>query len=141
MRGKWLLLVLIVLGCQDDQVPVGFYDYQVERLLSGGDSKTWTLVSTSRGGVVSRPSICTDTLRLQIAVVTDTDSISISRLTPTADCSGFTEETLGNANASGDLVFTDSIIFASGDIWIINEITAKTLSLTTQSQSENWQFD
>ncbi len=139
MRGKWLLLALSILSCKDDQFPEGLYNYQVERLLSAGDSKTWNLVSLSRGGVNSNPSQCTDSLRLLITSVSD--SIHVSRLTPNIDCLTFSTEDLGNANASGDLLFTDSLVFSSGHVWIIHQITSENLSLTTNSQSEIWRSE
>ncbi len=135
-----MLLALLFLGCKDDQFPEGLYNYQAERLLSGGDSKTWALISVNRDGVVSNPALCTDTLRLQISTL-GADSIQVSRLTPNVDCSAFIAEDLGNANASGTLVFTDSIIFVSGEVWIITEISSENLSLTTRLQSEIWRSE
>ncbi len=138
MRGKWVFLAILLFGCQDDQFQQGLYNYQVERLLSGGDSKTWTLVSTNNDGVVSNPALCSDTLRLLISTAA-TDSIHVARLTPEIDCIAFVSEDLGKANASGNLAFTDSIIFDSGEVWIITEITSENLSFTTRLQSESWQ--
>lgn len=138
MRDKFLfLIVLVCTSCAEDPFPRGLYDYQVERLLSGGESKTWLLVSMNDNGTITQPTICTDSLRLQVSVI-NTDSIQVQLLTPLADCNGFSSKNLGNANASGDLVFTDSIIFKSGAIWIVNDITSKNLIYSTEGVISSW---
>lgn len=138
MRGKLLFLTLFAFACKEDQFPAGLYHYQAERLLSGGDSKTWVLVSSSESGTVTNPTLCSDTLRLLITEVAS-DSINISRLIPISNCTSFDSLKFGNANASGDLVFTDSIIFATGEVWIIDKITSKGLAIFNDDSVENYQ--
>ncbi|MEP1096566.1 MAG: hypothetical protein ABJG78_15730 [Cyclobacteriaceae bacterium] len=137
MRGKLVLLAFLFIACEEDEVPQGLYNYQVERLLSGGAAKTWVLASTNTDGSTTTPALCTDSLRLLITAVA-TDSINVTTLTPKLNCLTFDSLDLGDANASGDLVFTDSIVFDSGEIWIIDEITARNLTITTNIQTEKW---
>ena len=93
MRGKWLVLLLFI-GCQQDFFPAGLYDYQVERLLSGGESKVWSEQVGSMN--------CADSTKLYITLLENSsgDSVSLSILTPRSDCSGFDTTLIGNANAS-----------------------------------------
>jgi hypothetical protein len=132
MRVKWFVLTLLFLGCKEDQFPKGIYDYQVERLLSGGESKVWLLAEEKTEGIVTRPEVCSDSTRLLIAA-TQLDSIEISRLVPKVDCSGFDTLALGNANTSGELVFTDSLIFSTGEFWIVESISSLNLILSTSA--------
>ncbi len=126
MRVRWLIFLLVLVGCTEDDFPVGIYGYQVERLLSGGDQKLWQQVVNTGN--------CQDSVRLFIRVASSTDSITVSRLNPNTACTGFDTLLLGNASASivpEGILFTDSINFASGDTWIIQSITATTLTYVT----------
>ena len=126
------MLFIFLIGCSDDNFPQGLYDYQVERLLSAGENKTWLLVSSNEGGVASFPTTCADSTRLFVTLI-DQDSISISRLLPNPSCSAFDTLKLGNANASGDLLFTDSLRFATGRFWTIQSVTASEIEVFTTS--------
>lgn len=138
MRGKWWVLLIFLVGCAEDNFPGGLYDYQVERLLSGGDSKVWMLVSELENGVASFPSICSDSTRLLITL-TSLDSVNIVQLIPNIICDAFDTLKLGNANASGDLLFTDSLRFASGEYWYVQSITGTKLEVfTSASKLENF---
>ncbi|MEP5612916.1 MAG: hypothetical protein ABJP45_11730 [Cyclobacteriaceae bacterium] len=136
MRDKLFRLALFFSitfsACKEDAVPQGLYNYQVERLLSGDTAKTWVLVSSVIEGSTTTPVVCTDSLRLLITAVA-TDSINVATLTPQMNCTAFDTLDLGDANASGDLVFTDSIVFDSGEIWIVTEITSQNLSLSVDA--------
>ncbi len=125
---------VLFLSCQEDTFPNGIYGYQVERLLSSGTAKTWNLSSRTIGGQVSRPAVCLDSVNLLIESVTD--SISVARLIPRAGCMGFDTVQVGKANASfipSGLVFTDSLNFASGDFWLVQEITQTKFTYATMS--------
>ncbi len=121
MRGKlWVVLFALCFSCVEDEFPEGIYHYQVERLLSNGDSKTWILASQTNDGVVITPGACQDSIRLQVTQVED--SVGFTRLIPTSDCTDFDSNSLGNANASGTLLFTDSLLFGDGTIWKIQSV-------------------
>lgn len=127
------MCLLFLVGCSEDNFPQGLYDYQVERLLSAGDSKTWMLVSETEDGTIAFPTTCSDTTRLLITLV-DQDSISISRLLPNLECNAFDTLKFGNANASGDLLFTDSLRFATGSFWTIQSVTSSKLEIFTSNK-------
>ena len=134
MRGRWFLLFLL-LGCQQDFFPAGLYDYQVERLLSGGASKVWNERVNSTD--------CADSVRLYITLLTSSsgDSVTLSTLTPRSDCGGFDTTLIGNANASSPsdgILFTDSLVFANGDSWIVESITSSSLSITTRTSQKSY---
>lgn len=119
MRASWILFIFLLLSCTEDDFPTGIYGYQVERLLSGGDEKVWLQV-------VNSPN-CEDSLRLFITPLEATDSITVHRLSPSADCAGFDTLQSINANASflsGGVLFTDSLLFADDSFWIIEAITS-----------------
>jgi len=137
MRGKLVLLAFLCIACKEDEVPQGLYNYQVERLLSGGTAKTWVLVSTNTDGSTATPELCTDSLRLLITSVA-TDSINITTLTPRLNCATFDSLDLGDANATGDLVFTDSINFESGEVWVILNLSSLDLTIQTSTESNTW---
>lgn len=127
MRGRLLFIAVILFACEQDFFPIGLYDYQVERLLSGGADKVWMQQVNSTD--------CSDSTRLYIELVTGTDdSVRISTLNPMMDCSGFDTVLIGNANASqieGGLLFTDSLNFADGSFWLVDHITSTQLILQT----------
>lgn len=125
MRDKLIGLVLLIglIACSDEDLPAGIYDYQVERLLSGqSGSKTWFQVTASTN--------CADSVKLVFDLIENTsnDSLDVSMIT---GCESFNSTNyIGRASASkalGRQLFTDSLIFRSGDFWIIEEITSKQL--------------
>lgn len=121
-----ILLIFMVLSCTNEFFPEGLYDYQVERLLSGGSNKTWNQQVNS--------SDCQDSLRLRIELVASADdSVLISEIIGGSSCAPDTTP-IGLADASsflGGLRFTDSLNFADGTSWIVNEVTSNTLIITT----------
>lgn len=133
-----MLLVLSAFACSDDSFPPGLYNYQVERLLSADSSKIWLFVSELNNGTEFRPTTCSDSTHLYITSVAP-DSIHIARLIPKDNCSAFDTLKLGNANASGELLFTDTLSFASGEYWFLEEITAQKLSFfTSREESQSY---
>ena len=133
MRGRILLVVFwfCLLACSEEKIPAGIYDYQVERLLSGGSEKTW-------GKVISSMD-CADSVKLHFELVTNSsnDSLDIYRLTPISNCTSFDSTLIGRADASSlkdSNLFTDSLVFASGDFWLINLITSEFLSIDENDQ-------
>ena len=124
MRGRSLLLLLFCIACDTDFFPEGLYDYQVERLLSSGDTKTWNQVANTDN--------CTDSVKLVFTLLSSTidDSVSVERLTSNVACTGFDTTSLGNADASSfsdALNFTDTLNFANGSFWIIRDVSSENL--------------
>ena len=125
MRGKFLVLVvfLFLIACSEENLPEGIYDYQVERLLTGGSAKTWDQVVSSTS--------CTDSVKLYFELITD--SVDISQINPGNACTFNDTVYLGRANASSfpdNNLFTDSLKFSDGDYWIVQRITSELLALT-----------
>ena len=100
-----VLLIFLVLSCTNEFFPDGLYDYQVERLLSGGSIKTWNQQ-------INSPD-CQDSLRLLIELVAASadDSVLVSEIMRGSSCAPDTTP-IGLADASsflGGLRFTDSL--------------------------------
>ncbi len=135
MRGKFLGVIFLVLliSCSEETLPDGIYDYQVERLLSGESGvKTWTQIVNSNN--------CADSVLLTFELVANAadDSLDITML---SGCSPSNSTVLGRASASspeGGILFTDSLIFASGEFWIIDQITSEQLFL--RIDNEDFQY-
>lgn len=132
MRGNWLLLSLLIIGCKNDDIPSSLYDYQVERLLSNGDSKLWVQVIIDAS--------CNEPNQLKIELIESgsNDSLAISRLVSNSDCSGVNEIFVGNADASsflGSLRFSDSLLFANNSYWILNHITSRSLEISINNKT------
>lgn len=143
MPGRFFIvaLIVVVFACAEADVSAKFYDYQVERLLSGQDgAKTWDQIINSEN--------CSDSIKLYIEYVNFSgnadDSVDISELTPINSCTSFDTIYLGRADASsfagGDL-FTDSLIFASGDFWTILQITAGNLVINKSKNQINYRSE
>jgi len=137
MRGKWLF-VLIFFGCQSDFIPEGLYDYQVERLLSGGDSKVWFQV-------VNSPN-CQDSTKLFVQLLSNSldDTVAISRLNLSQDCSVVDTLFIGNADASsfeGAILFSDTLNFSDGSFWTVERITSNEIVIRSEIKEEFRWFD
>ena len=141
MPGRyWILLLFIGVACVEDEFPTGLYHYQIERLLATDTNKTWLLAESVVNGASVRPSVCQDSVRLLF--INDSDSVNVSILSYNATCSAFDTTRLGNANASGDLVFTDSLNFADGREWIVESILPNRLTINTdRTTSETYFFE
>lgn len=117
------------MSCSEEDLPVGVYDYQVERLLTGQTgSKNWEQVIGSTD--------CADSVRLHFELVED--SIDISRFTFNASCVMSDPDFIGRANASsfsGSDLFTDSLNFSDGTFWIIRRVTSELLRVQVEEES------
>ncbi|MEO9873017.1 hypothetical protein [Ekhidna sp.] len=135
MRGKLisLFVFLFLVSCSEEDLPDGLYDYQVERLLTGeSGTKTWIQIIDSGS--------CADSVKLQIELVENNtgDSLDISRLVSNQTCTSFETIYIGRADASfpdGRILFTDSLLFSSGDFWMVDLITSQQLRFRINGQS------
>ena len=133
-RAIWLFLLLT--ACDNDFFPAGIYDYQVERLLTAGDSKVWSQVISSQS--------CQDSVQLFLELVSSSsdDSVAISEIFRGPSCDPDTN-LIGNADASsfeGAIIFTDSLNLSDGDFWIIEEITSNILRVRRGGEVLNYVF-
>lgn len=119
------LAVLLLIGCAEPFTPEGLYDYQIARLLTGENSKTWAVNSEIINGSSQSPQNCADSsfyyfqplgdsidahLLLQNCIKINTyDSSYIGRFLPSSE----------------ELVFTDSLNFSNGEFWILVNITSE----------------
>lgn len=122
------------ISCSNEFFPQGLYDYQVERLLSGGDSKEWFFTSDDLA--------CQDSVRLlfQLEAFAEDDSLIVSEIFKGQSCSPDTMA-VGKCDASSFtdvLLFTDTLNFDSGEQWIISEVSSDFLTFR-QLPSENFQ--
>lgn len=130
-RFKYLFISLIFhSSCTNEFFPEKLYDYQVERLLSGGDNKVWDLVIDSQN--------CQDSVRLFVELLSSStdDSVVISEIIRGGLCNPDTSLT-GHADASSfedAIFFTDTLNFDNGEFWIIERITNQTLILSVTSE-------
>ncbi|MDW3193811.1 MAG: hypothetical protein R8G66_15675 [Cytophagales bacterium] len=127
--GKFLLLLIgFIWACSED-FSSQLYDYQVERLLTGGDQATWSPTSILLNGD-QLLNDCADSVLFMFELNTD-DSLSLRRLRP--NCPGGTlYDTLGieKGNASVDeQIFTDSIRFSDGGFFLINSVFSQSLEI------------
>ncbi len=121
-------------ACEEETFyPLGLYDYQVERLLTGGNEQgTWLINSITKDGANQEILSCSDSVRWVFEQVTS-DSISVYELTFDAQCLFYDTLIFGQLAASGsNLLFTDSLKFdAEGtvnDRFIsVSEVTSKLL--------------
>lgn len=127
--GRFILLLMgLVWACSDD-FQQQLYDYQVERLLTGGNQATWSPTSIQLNGDQLLNN-CADSVLFMFELNSD-DSLEFRRLRP--NCPGSTlYDTLGilKGNASVDeQIFTDSIRFSSGHFFLINSVFSQSLEL------------
>ncbi|HAQ71576.1 MAG TPA: hypothetical protein DCR48_11435 [Flavobacteriales bacterium] len=108
-----LMLILAlgsILSCEEDGFPTDLYDYQVERLLHGGTEKMW---HTDEEGVMC-----------YLLFESLDDSVNVMGITM-----DFSDSlSLGMMRASvKSLLFSDSLLFADGNFWLIEEVSAHSL--------------
>ncbi|MEQ8904609.1 hypothetical protein [Ekhidna sp.] len=119
--------ILLLLGCSEESLPPGLYHYQIERLLSGqSGTKDWHQLVNSQN--------CADSAILHIELIPNAsaDSIDISSLVRADNCEIFDTTYIGRANASRFAernLFSDSLIFGSGDFWIVHNVTSEQLQI------------
>ena len=106
----WILALGSILSCEEDGFPTDLYDYQVERLLHGGTEKMW---HTDEEGVMG-----------YLLFESLDDSVNIMGITM-----DFSDTlSLGMMRASvKSLLFSDSLLFAEGNFWLIEEVSAHSL--------------
>ena len=127
------LTITILFSCQEDNLPLGFYDHQVVRLLAGGNAKdstkTWNRTFLSVDGVEMTIQDCQDSIRLFFHIVSTTpDSVNCYQLTPGISCSEFDTLIFGGMMPSAtDNIFTDSLLFRGGilDFMIVEQLTSQ----------------
>lgn len=138
MRDKILFFAFMAFvlstACEDEFFPDALYDYQVERLLSGGEAKTWSKQTMG--------ATCADSTKLYITVSEDdSDSITVYQL-PVCD----SDDTLKYGNASTSVAtdgvsFTDTLWFASEDFWLIESITSTKVEVLRDNVKETYTND
>lgn len=115
---KFLVAMAIFVAassCSDDQLPVGYYDYQVIKLLSRDSSTVWQ----PRDFDIS---ICLPNVHYLFTKLDD--SLEVSSLVFDCSISTFSDTLLiGKAVPSSiaDL-YSDSLLFADGTFWNITDI-------------------
>lgn len=105
-----MLALCVALSCQDDEFPLGLYDYQVERLLYGDGEKAWKTNDVGVWSYLLFQSI-DDSVNVMGMSVDFSDTIS-----------------LGMMKASvKSMLFSDTLLFTDGDFWLIEEVSSHTL--------------
>ena len=106
----WMFVLCINLSCQDDEFPLGLYDYQVERLLHGDAEKLW---KTNEVGVWS-----------YLLFQSIDDSVNVMGIT--IDFSDTISFGLMKASVKS-MLFSDTLLFSDGDFWLTEEVSSHTL--------------
>lgn len=137
--GKFFLLLSgLAWACSED-FSSQLLDYQVERLLAGGDQATWSPTSIRLNGDQLLTN-CADSVLFMFALNAD-DSISFRRLRP--NCPGgalYDTLEIVKGDASGDeQIFTDSIRFSTGDFFLINSVFSQSMELQSGDTTMRFQ--
>ena len=110
LKLPWMLVFCINLSCQDDEFPLGLYDYQVERLLHGDAEKLWNTNEVGVWSFLLFQSI-NDSVNVMGFTIDFSDTIS-----------------LGMMKASvNSMLFSDTLLFSDGHFWLIEEVSSHTL--------------
>ena len=149
---KKVILCLVIVGavsCQDDNLPPGFYDHQIVRLLAGGNApdsmKSWIRTSYSVDGVNMPLDNCTDSVRLLFKIIqlAPLDSINCYELTPTSGCNLYDTVIYGGMTPSSvDNFFTDSLLFDGGSLnyILVDQLTSLNFSGRYQQAGKSYRF-
>ena len=108
-----LMLILAlgsVLSCEEDGFPVDLYDYQVERLLHGGTEKMWHTDEEGVMGYLLFESL-DDSVNVMSITMDFSDTLSLGMMRASVKV----------------LLFSDSLLFADGNFWLIEEVSAHSL--------------
>ena len=108
-----LMLILAlgsVLSCEEDGFPVDLYDYQVERLLHGGTEKMWHTDEEGVMGYLLFESL-DDSVNVMSITMDFSDTLSLGLMRTSVKA----------------LLFSDSLLFADGNFWLIEEVSAHSL--------------
>ena len=135
-------VVPFLFSCQEEDIPLGFYDYQIVRLLASDSAKTWFRTQYVENGDGQPINSCEDSLYTSF-VLHETypdDSVYVYEIIPTTDCSASDTVLLGLMAVSGtDNVFTDSLNFKDGpvDFMLVEYITSRFLKLNYQKEGNS----
>ncbi|MAE86611.1 MAG: hypothetical protein CMB80_28005 [Flammeovirgaceae bacterium] len=121
------------MSCDDEYFPKGYFPYQVEYMLTGGEQQNWVATRININDEEQEFNSCSDSLWLGFEVIDD-DSISSYELRKIADCSTWDTTFLGQLTASGsDAYFSDTIYLEQTNgtsNWIfVDYLTASQLDL------------
>lgn len=127
-RAAFIILILTALACQEDYYPPGLYGYQVEHLLTGGDTGVWYLSEYQVGGERQPISSCEESLQLHF--IEAGDSIAVYEITscqpPDTVDYGSMSASSAAGSATNEHLFTDSLLFEYGTVnyLIVREISS-----------------
>lgn len=144
MRTGYLLILIVsvFLACEDnDSFPPALYDYQVERLLTGGEEKAWLMTRNVVDGNLLTPETCQDSITLVFKVI-EADSITCHELRFDENCSLFDSTFYGAFHASGfENIFTDSLVFTGGTkrYMLLDQITSESFSVHYSQSGQTFQ--
>ncbi len=139
-RMKYLVVLVIfplLFSCQEEDIPVGFYDYQIVRLLASDSAKTWFRTQYITNGEVQSIDGCADSIYTSFVLHEryPEDSVYVYEIIPKSDCSASDTLLLGLMSPSRiDNIFTDSLNFKDGpvDFMLLENITSRFLKLNYQ---------
>ncbi len=105
-----MVVLCISLSCQDDEFPLGLYDYQVERLLHGDAEKLWKTNEVGVWSYLLFQSI-DDSVNVMGITIDFSDTISLGMIKASAK----------------SMLFSDTLLFSDGDFWLIEEVSSHNL--------------
>ncbi len=138
-----IILAAFMMGCQEENLPIGLYDYQVVRLLASDSAKVWFRTQYVENGAVTPIETCRDSIYGSFVLherYPQVDSAYYYEIIPKSDCSAFDTLIIGKFAASSvSNVFTDSLNFGDGpvDFMIIDNITSRFTRLDYQRAGVN----
>ena len=103
----------IVLSCEEDGFPMDLYDYQVERLLHGGAEKMWQTDEEGVMGYLLFESL-DDSVNVMGITIDFSDTLSLGMMKASVKA----------------LLFSDTLLFADGNFWQIEEVSAHAMKFT-----------
>ncbi|MEQ8552778.1 MAG: hypothetical protein RIC06_10905 [Cyclobacteriaceae bacterium] len=126
-----------LLSCQEQDIPIGLYDYQIVRLLASDSAKTWFRSQYVTNGEIQPIDGCADSIYTSFVLHEryPEDSVYVYEIIPKSDCSASDTLLLGLMSPSGiDNIFTDSLNFKDGsvDFMLLEYITSRFLKLNYQ---------
>ena len=140
-----LILIVVMISCEEPYFPPGIYAVQVERLLSGGDQKVWQLSAKSINGDRQELSDCSDLTELHVY---DRDSgLVIYELTtcstPDSIYWGLGQASVSESNESNPNLFTDTLVLEGGayPYVLISEITSLSAKMNREANGGRIVYD
>ncbi len=124
-----LLLIGMLCGCEEeDFYPKGLYGYQVDRLISGGESKLWILTASEIDGQAQAFEDCGDSLKLYVEERTMGIAVyQLNTCNPTdSTFFGYMTSSFKAKGLANQYLFTDSLLFEEGteDFFLVKEVTS-----------------